>query len=111
MGMFDDVEISNQLNILPELYRHSYQTKDLDCDGSYYKIDATGLFLKIQYFKDKPDKLFHSKNLNQDIQLYDFDHKLVVSLRNGEVSAITIGSSDQQYWDGNNPVWEEFIES
>ncbi len=113
MGMFDDLEIEEYVSLVPFGFRLStYQTKDLDCDMSAYRLTNANLLLKIESFIGKPEKLFHSKNLNQDIACHDFfkkDKKLVLHVRKGIVESATLNSNDANYWDGINPVWDELL--
>ncbi|EBL6729321.1 hypothetical protein K5A76_004099 [Salmonella enterica subsp. enterica serovar Bredeney] len=50
MGMFDEVRFSYRM---PDGYDgEDFQTKDQECDGSFYEIDDMGRLLK----KGKPSK-------------------------------------------------------
>ncbi|MGK2231144.1 MAG: hypothetical protein ACI92O_000302 [Colwellia sp.] len=111
MGMFDDLEISKQSTIVPEEYRLStYQTKDLDADGSLYRIDATNQILKVTGSIGKPEKLFYSKNINQDIGCYGFGKELTLKVRSGIVLEVILDVDDGEYWDGVELVWVPFLE-
>ncbi|WP_286984111.1 hypothetical protein [Haliea sp.] len=112
MGMFDDLEVSSKATVVPEDFRQRhYQTKDLDCDGSVYRIDSANQFLKVECPIGKPEKLLYAQNLNQDVGCYDFGYDFVLQVRNGIVVGCETGTSDADYWDGVEPIWMPFIES
>lgn len=112
MGMFDDIEVNCRAEIVPADFRqHRYQTKDLDCDLSVYRIDSANQFLKVEYLSEQSEKLLYAKNLNQDIGCYDFGKQMILKIRNGVVAGCETGTSEADYWDGVEPVWQPFLES
>lgn len=110
--MYDDLDISRNTTAVPEKFRRrGFQTKDLDCDLSHYRVDDTGLLLKIIKPIGQPEKLFHSKNLNQDIEIYSYNESIILKVRNGEVTGFDTEAFESDFWDGQEPIWEEFIQS
>ena len=109
--MFDDLEISKRSKVVPDEYCiPTYQTKDLDADGSLYRIDATDQILKVEGSINEPEKLFYSKNMNQDIGCYSLGKKLTLKIRNGILSEVVLDRNDGMYWDGIEPTWTPFLE-
>ena len=111
MGMFDDLEINKSSTIVPDEYCLStYQTKDMDADGSLYRIDATNQILKVTGSIGEPEKLFYSKNMNQDVGCYTHEKELTLKIRNGIVSEVILDWDGGEFWDGVEPVWVPFLE-
>lgn len=115
MGMYDDVEIAENAEFVPEDYRHElYQSKSLDCDGSLYRVDSAGQLLKVIQKSGHAEQLFYSKNISQDIECHGGSlggpvFAMVMQVRCGIVQGVVVNSSDDSYWDGQRAVWEEFI--
>ncbi|MFA0809510.1 hypothetical protein [Microbulbifer epialgicus] len=107
--MYDDVVVNGPTRLLPEEYQGRYQTKDLDCDGSEYRVDEIGQFLKVEYSPDGQELLLYSMNLNQDINCYDFGKSIILKVRYGNIASVDVDSDESGYWDGVDPVWQEFF--
>ncbi|MFT7158232.1 MAG: hypothetical protein ACI8Q1_003261 [Parvicella sp.] len=111
MGIFDDLEIDNGMELVPFEYRlPDYQTKDLDYDISHYRVTKANIFLKVEKSIGKPEKLFHSKDLKQDIGCYNGNKRLTLHVRNGLVQSATLDNDWLENWDGKDSTWDELIQ-
>jgi len=108
--MFDEVEIEDDFDMIPiKDTLDIYQTKDLDCDLSRYRITGARLLIKVEKIIHKPEKLFHTRNLTMVMNLRSDTKSMRLNIKNGVVVSAGLDNDFENNIYDCNPVWEEFL--
>lgn len=107
MGMFDEFQFYDGFDMLPDdLPKDGWQTKDLDCSLSTFRVLADGRVLRQGSRLTNDENTFYfSDRLSGDIGIYNGESDLTLIINNGFVIEIILGNRNGPELDLN---WQPF---